>query len=204
MAELRLSEDEAKKRIRVARAGHRCPAVFEFLAEGRANLSGMVCLAAHLTPENAVELLAAASHKTRLEIERLLAERFPRADVRARVEEIPSQPLALASDKGAPGPPGGTVNPGLADAGVAHRGRVRPLSSESYAVQFTRSREADERFRYAQDLLGHQVKGNDIAEVYGPRDRGADRQARAQPVRTWREAAKGWPPREVRLAPHLV
>jgi len=44
--------------------------------------------------------------------------------------------------------------------------RVNPLSAESYAVQFTRSREADERFRYAQDLLGHKVKSNDIAEVY--------------------------------------
>jgi len=33
-------------------------------------------------------------------------------------------------------------------------------------VQFARSREADERFRYAQDLLGHQVKSSDLAEVY--------------------------------------
>jgi len=46
------------------------------------------------------------------------------------------------------------------------RDRVTALSSGCYAVQFTRSREADERFRYAQDLLGHQVKSSDIAEVY--------------------------------------
>jgi hypothetical protein len=44
--------------------------------------------------------------------------------------------------------------------------RVAPLSAEAYAVQFTRSREADERFRYAQDLLGYQVTPSDIAEVY--------------------------------------
>src|SRR6185369_14205924 len=44
--------------------------------------------------------------------------------------------------------------------------KVAPLSAEAFAVQFTRSREADERFRYAQDLLGHQVKSGDIAEVY--------------------------------------
>jgi 5-methylcytosine-specific restriction endonuclease McrA len=43
---------------------------------------------------------------------------------------------------------------------------VSPLSAEAYAVQFTRNREADERFRYLQDLLGHQVPTNDIAEVY--------------------------------------
>src|SRR6185369_9239328 len=44
--------------------------------------------------------------------------------------------------------------------------KVAPLSAEAFAVQFTRSREADERFRYLQDLLGHQVAANDIAEVY--------------------------------------
>jgi hypothetical protein len=44
--------------------------------------------------------------------------------------------------------------------------RVAPLSAEAYAVQFTRSREAHERFRYLQDLLGHQVARGDIAEVY--------------------------------------
>jgi hypothetical protein len=33
-------------------------------------------------------------------------------------------------------------------------------------VRFTRSREADERFRYAQDLIGHGLKSGDIAEMY--------------------------------------
>jgi hypothetical protein len=97
MAEQSLSEGEAKKRIRVARAGRQCPRVFEALAEGSVNLSGLVCLARHLTPETAEELLAAASHKTRLEIERLIAERFPRADVAPSVEAIPSSPLALTA-----------------------------------------------------------------------------------------------------------
>jgi hypothetical protein len=171
MAELRLSEDEAKKRIRVARAGHRCPSVFEALADGRVNLSGLVCLARHLTAETADELLAAASHKTRHELEHLIAERFPRADVAARVEAIPPAPLALAAVEGAPGPPHGAdiLGPDDADVapGCAHdRGRVRPLSRESYAVQFTRSREDDERFRYLQDLLGHQVARGNLAKVY--------------------------------------
>jgi hypothetical protein len=43
---------------------------------------------------------------------------------------------------------------------------VHPLSRESYAVQFTRSREDDERFRYLQDLLGHQVARGNLAKVY--------------------------------------
>src|SRR4029077_7502121 len=44
--------------------------------------------------------------------------------------------------------------------------RVAPLSAEAYAVQFTRSHEEDEEFRYLEDLLGHRVARGDIASVY--------------------------------------
>src|SRR5262245_23325389 len=50
--ELRLSEDAANKRIRVARKAREVPALFAAIADGRLNLSGVVLLAAHLTPEN--------------------------------------------------------------------------------------------------------------------------------------------------------
>src|SRR6516165_3365190 len=51
--ELRLSEEAAKKRLWVARAGRGCPGVFEALASGRVHLAGLVVLARHLSPENA-------------------------------------------------------------------------------------------------------------------------------------------------------
>jgi 5-methylcytosine-specific restriction endonuclease McrA len=58
------------------------------------------------------------------------------------------------------------ANSGSEGAPEHPRARVAPLSAEAFAVQFTRSRDADERFRYLQDLLGHQVSRADIAEVY--------------------------------------
>src|SRR5262249_12856794 len=64
---------------------------------------------------------------------------------------------------------GNTVSQAVTSASAARVGsdaRVSALSAESYAVQFTRSRRADERFRYLQSLLGHQVSRGDIAEVY--------------------------------------
>jgi hypothetical protein len=155
VGELGLSEDATKKRIRAARAGHRCPCVFEALAEGRVHLSGIVLMAAHLQPETVLELLAAAAHQTKDEIERMLVERFPRPAVAAHVEQIPAAPLELAAVEGAPGPleaPGFEGSPGNPHA------RVTPLSAEAFAVQFTRSGEAHERFRYLQDLLGHKAR----------------------------------------------
>ena len=166
VGELGLSEEAAAKRIFVARAGQRCPEVFDALAEGRVNLSGLILLAKHLGPETATELLASATHKTKAEIERLIAERFPRQEVAARVDEITTPPQTVVAAEHSPGNAANMELQPLAGSGGAHHARVAPLSTEAYAVQFTRNREADERFRYLQDLLGHQVSRGDIAEVY--------------------------------------
>ena len=168
VGELGLSEDAAAKRIRVARVARECPAVFEALAAGRVHLSGLVLLATHLKLENAIELLVAAAHKSKAEIEQLLAERFPRSAVETRVEAVTSPRVA---DQQAPGPVDSHVmTQELADLGapghpIVHA-RVAPLSVDAYAVQFTRSREEDKEFRYLQDLLGHKVARGDIARVY--------------------------------------
>lgn len=90
VGELHLSEDAAAKRIHAARAARRFPAVFDAIAKGRLHLSAVVLLAPHLTEDNAADLLAAAVHKSKSEIERLLAERFPRPDVLAWVTQIPA------------------------------------------------------------------------------------------------------------------
>ena len=157
--ELRLSKDEAKQRIHIARACRVCPGAFRALEEGQIHLTGLRLLAPHLTPENADELLAAAALKSKEEIERLLATRVPRLDVPAMVAPVVVE--------GAPEHLGNTDSQGpTCFPAVRPRARVSPLSAESFAVQFTRSREADERFRHAQDLLGHRVPRHDIAEVY--------------------------------------
>ena len=165
IGELGLSEDSAKKRIQVARVGRDCPAVFEALADGRVHLTGLRLLAPRLSPENAEELLAAATHKSMDEIQQLLAKRYPRPGVAARLDPV----APATADEGAPGyVPGPEVvaNP-MSEGAARHPGaRVAPLSAEAYAVQFTQSREDHELFRYLQDLLGHQVPRGDIAKVY--------------------------------------
>jgi len=84
VGELRLSADAAARRIQAARAARRFPAIFDAVAEGRLHLTAGL-LAPHLTEGTAEELLAAATHKTKSEIEQLLAEWFPKPDVLAWV-----------------------------------------------------------------------------------------------------------------------
>src|SRR2546427_4050416 len=63
--ELRLSEDAAYNRIRAARLARQFPGIFEAVADGRLHLGAIGLLAPYLTPENAEELLLAASHRTK-------------------------------------------------------------------------------------------------------------------------------------------
>jgi len=79
--ELHMSEDVAYKRIRVARAARRFPAIYYGLADCRLHLSGLVLLAPYLKSGTANELLESAALKSRAEIELLLAQRFPQPDV---------------------------------------------------------------------------------------------------------------------------
>src|SRR5262249_33636409 len=139
---LKLSDDVAKKLIHVARAALRCPAVFHALADGRVHLAGLRILAPHLTPENVDDLLTGATHKTRTEIEEMIAARFPRELIAASVRLI-GDSVASRGDEGAPGHPRGlemTV-PAASEGAPGHLpppARVAPLSAEAYAVQFTR------------------------------------------------------------------
>ena len=188
VAELRLSEDAAFKRIRAARVARQYPGVFTMLADGRLHLSAVVMLAAHLTPENAEGLMAGAAHQSRGGIEQLLAERFPRLDRPDRIEDLVLSPNVGLSAPGRIGPPDaqpslkpvgfldGQLAPGpvgateaqLAPGPVAPPARpgVAQLAPGRYAFQFTGSQGTFEKLRYAQALLGHAVPSGGLAEVF--------------------------------------
>jgi hypothetical protein len=86
---LRLSEDEACRRIHVARLARRFPAIFPLLARGEVSLSVVALLKPHLTSENASHLLAAVSGTSVQRAREVLAAHFPRPDVPATVRKLP-------------------------------------------------------------------------------------------------------------------
>jgi len=86
---LHLSEHEAYLRIAAARASREHPAILDMLADGRVHLTGIALLAPHLTPENRDALLERATHRTKREIEELLAEIAPRPDVPPSIRKLP-------------------------------------------------------------------------------------------------------------------
>jgi hypothetical protein len=93
--ELRLSEDAAFRRVSAARLVRRFPAIFDAIASGELHLTAVLMLGSHLTPENMIDVLARAKHRTKREIAQLVRELDPVPDVPARIE-----PLGPASTPG--------------------------------------------------------------------------------------------------------
>jgi hypothetical protein len=165
MRVLGMSEDQAFKRIRAARAMRRFPMIATAVEDGRLHLSGVVLLAPHLTDENAEELVAEASGKSKAGIEILLARRAPKSDVPERLERVAEQtvlvapgPARCAAVEVAPGPPGPVDR-------AERTANVRPLAPERFALQVTISEATQKKLVRAQALLRHQVPSGDLAEV---------------------------------------
>ncbi len=165
VGELRLCEQAAFKRIRAARTARRFPAIFPALAEGRLHLSGVVMLTPHLTPENADELLAAAANRNRAELEQLLAERFPRPQLPARLQALPTAPSpALLTGQLSPGTVDSQLAPGRVES-PAPRANLAPLAPRRFGLQVTIGEDTYEKVRYAQALLGHQPRAAELAAM---------------------------------------
>lgn len=100
--ELHYSEDAAYKRIQAARAARLFPALFEAVADGRLHLTAVCMLAPHLNPRNLHQLIRAATHRKKQEIEVWLAVRFGSTVNSASVSSI--KPLVTRGHGMARGP----------------------------------------------------------------------------------------------------
>ena len=105
ITELRLSEDEAFRRIRAARFGRRFPELFEALADGRLHLTAVNLIGPHLSKATVADWIDAATHGTRAEIQSLIATRRPRPDAADGVVELADFVLDQVRDRVVPTAP---------------------------------------------------------------------------------------------------
>ena len=179
---LHLSEHAAYARIAAARAATRFPVVMDLLIEGAITLTTVTLLGRHLTAENHAALLEAARHKSKADVEMLVATLHPQPDVPSSVRKVPA-PKRQARRDGAShlGRYGGHRGPrsasDTADAAAARHRRsapqpepvegavVRAIAPERYKLQVTIGAETRAKLRRAQDLLRHTNRSADEAAV---------------------------------------
>ena len=185
---LHLSEDAACNRIDAARLSRSFPLILDLLADGSVTLTAIRMLKPHLTPENHESVLSRAAHRTKDEIEVLIAELAPKPDVPSTVRKLPEPKVAsddLVADATLPGfgaGPAGTVGRNdastsepvpqpVTDAAASspHRGSraiVQPLSPRRYRVQFTIGEESQQRLGQLQSLLRREIPTGDAGAIF--------------------------------------
>jgi hypothetical protein len=170
---LRIEVEVAYKRIRAARVARDFPVLFPAIAAGRLHLTAVILLAPHLTEDNAEDLVAAATHKSRSEVAALIAERFGRKDPSMAVLPLAPGPVGAAevTDRLDPNPvdaPGETGSGAQLDLDPVDAqvpdSRATSCAADRYALQQL-SRPLREKIEYAQSLMSHRVRPGDAVTV---------------------------------------
>jgi hypothetical protein len=173
---LHMSEGEAQLRIIVAKAAREHPVLLEMLADGRLHLSGIARLAPVLTAENRDALLARAVHKSKRQIEEMVAELAPRPDAPSIVRKLPERAapfpvLAPAPVGVAPlcldVPPLSVALPDVAPPARPRCTVFEPLSPARYRMQFTAGPELRDDLEALKALMRSEVPDGDLALIVG-------------------------------------
>lgn len=175
---LLMSEDAALKRIQVARASREVPEILEALSDGSVHLSAAVLLAPHLRPDNAEKVLAEARHRSKREIELLVARLAPRPDVPTGIR---ATTIGMGASLGELGPgdshaPGHVRNTAVSadsratsevrqDAAPLADVRIVPLAPGRFELRCTLGQQAHDQLHHARALLGHAIPDGDLAKV---------------------------------------
>ncbi len=168
---LHLSEAEAYLRITAGRLARTYPAILALLADGRLHLSAISRLAPHLTPETHADLLGRATHKTRRQVEELVAELAPRPDVPALARKLPerdtSKVALLLADAHVFEADARQLCPDRVASSVTSSppARVEVLAPARYRVQFTASAAFRDKLERLQALMRTRFPDGDLARV---------------------------------------
>jgi len=181
---LHLSEYAAYSRIEAAKAARKYPIILDLLSDGSVNLTTVGLLIPELTPENHVDLLKAARHKTKRQVQELVVQLRPQPSVPSSIRRLPTpSPVAEDRETGAltfplPALPPASALATTTDARVhgetqapacrsvvARKPVIAPLAPQRYKVQFTASAETYAKLLQAQELLRSQIPDGDVGEI---------------------------------------
>ena len=181
---LHLSEAEAYRRITVARAARKHEVLLAMLRDGRLHLTGIAMLAPLLTRDNRDAVLARATHRSKRQIEELVAELSPRPDAPSEIRRLPDrarvrlkgaqhgQPqasldaLELVPERVAvPTFAMGSTAPHTQPLSSSRPAVVEPLSPARYKIQFTAGAELREKLERLTALMRSEVPNGDLAAI---------------------------------------
>lgn len=188
LEELHFSESQAYLRINAARKAQKYPAILSMVEAGEIHLTAIAKLSPHLTADNHQDLLHGAMRKSKIQIEQMLADKFPKPDVPTSIRAMPvprvkggieraedvaplGAEVRAPSTSGTPSKLKGNLGPSFFAEGKQARLQDRPpaevaaLSPGRVLVKFTASSLFCDKLQKAKDLLAHQVSNVDLPEI---------------------------------------
>jgi len=168
---LHLSESSAYSRITAARLSRRFPIVLGMLASGEISLTTITLLGSHLTDDNCNPLLEAARHKSRRQVELIVAAIDPQPVVASLVRRVAGtvqRESTAPTRPETPVPPPATASDTATSSPVPAAGPrsvVAPLAPERYLLRVTLSREGYDLLTRASQLLRRAVPNGDPAAI---------------------------------------
>ena len=158
--------------------------ILHFVADGSVTLTTVAMLRPHLADANHESLLGAARHKTKREVELLIATLAPRPDAKALIRRLPTQREAQAvvadraglvdgstasSSEALVAPAADATSKAcavhLAAPPPAPISRVSPLASDRYLLRVTLSASGHANLRRAQELMAHRAPNGDPSVI---------------------------------------
>ena len=164
---LHLSEHAAYHRMEAARIARQFPVILDMVADGALTLTNIRLLAPRLTRDNHLELLKAARHKSKLEVQLQIAALAPRPAERALLRKLPTPTRVETAEpvpSSAPTLPK-EAHPAAAAIVSAPRPTIAPLAPDRYLLKITVSDVTKAKLRRAQDLIRHAVPNGDPAVI---------------------------------------
>jgi 5-methylcytosine-specific restriction endonuclease McrA len=163
---LHYSEHAALNRIEVARAAMRVPLLLDHIADGGLHLTGARLLAPHLTVDNLQSLVSSARHKSKREIEEIIAALQPQLSVAPVVRKLPSRTPASAPVLGNDSLPVTSASRRTKTSeAIAARAVLKPLGPERYKLQVTIGDDTRDKLRQVTDLLRHSIPDGDPGAI---------------------------------------
>jgi hypothetical protein len=170
---LHLSEHAAYARIEAARAARKYPVLLERLEAGDITLTTVGLLAPHLTLDNHQHLLDVSRHKSKREIEHLVARLRSQPPLPSAIRKLPQSVPPRSQTSASPSPTASPLTASAADCAEplvtkpeTKSAAVKPLDAERYKVQFTVSHDTFETLRRVQDLTRHTNPTGDVGIVF--------------------------------------
>ena len=153
------SESEAFLRIQACRLSQSFPEVLKFLEEGKLTLTALKMISPYVTQENKNMFFERVQHKTKRELELLLAELFPQEEeVIDTIRHLPQSSETQTAQN--------LTRSGTSTLSkIRAKGIIKPMTAQRVKIELSASESLAKKIQRAKELLRHKYPEGKLEDI---------------------------------------